>query len=174
MKSLSLVQLFTTPRTAAYQALPRMGFSRQEYWSGVPLPWTFNCCLFRPSRIDWTWIRHHAECQGMRGRRKEVWGKSKILKAESTKLSPLSGCATTGRTLSNWVFQVLVVPVPYTVKKQSMEVGRKGETEGRVEGDSEEGREKRNRSNNIYNSSLLLVSVYFVRYSSVLYRHYII
>ena len=27
-----------TPRTAACQALPSMGFSRQEYWSGVPLP----------------------------------------------------------------------------------------------------------------------------------------
>ena len=38
MKSLSCVQLFTTPWTAAYQAPPSMGFSRQEYWSGVPLP----------------------------------------------------------------------------------------------------------------------------------------
>ena len=38
MKSLSHVQLFATPWTAAYQAPPPMGFSRQEYWSGVPLP----------------------------------------------------------------------------------------------------------------------------------------
>ena len=38
MKSLSCVQLFVAPRTAAYQAPPSMGFSRQEYWSGVPLP----------------------------------------------------------------------------------------------------------------------------------------
>ena len=37
-KLLSRVQLFTTPWTAAYQAPPSMGFSRQEYWSGVPLP----------------------------------------------------------------------------------------------------------------------------------------
>ena len=37
-KSLSRVGLFMTPWTAAYQALPSMGFSRQEYWSGVPLP----------------------------------------------------------------------------------------------------------------------------------------
>ena len=36
-KSLSRVQLFATPWTAAYQAPPSMGFSRQEYWSGVPL-----------------------------------------------------------------------------------------------------------------------------------------
>ena len=34
----SRVRLFATPWTAAYQAPPSMGFSRQEYWSGVPLP----------------------------------------------------------------------------------------------------------------------------------------
>ena len=37
VKSLSRVRLFETPWTAAYQAPPSMGFSRQEYWSGVPL-----------------------------------------------------------------------------------------------------------------------------------------
>ena len=37
-KSLSRAWLLVTPRTAAYQAPPSMGFSRQEYWSGVPLP----------------------------------------------------------------------------------------------------------------------------------------
>ena len=36
--SLSHVQLFGTPWTVAYQTSPSMGFSRQEYWSGVPLP----------------------------------------------------------------------------------------------------------------------------------------
>ena len=36
VKSLSCVQLFVTPWTVAYQALPSMGFSRQEYWSGLP------------------------------------------------------------------------------------------------------------------------------------------
>ena len=38
VKSLSRVRLLVTPWTAAYQALPSMGFSRQEYWSGVPSP----------------------------------------------------------------------------------------------------------------------------------------
>ena len=38
VKSLSHVRLFSTPWSAAYQAPPPMGFSRQEYWSGVPLP----------------------------------------------------------------------------------------------------------------------------------------
>ena len=37
-KSLSRVRLPATPWTAAHQAPPSMGFSRQEYWSGVPLP----------------------------------------------------------------------------------------------------------------------------------------
>ena len=38
VKSLSRVRILATPWTAAYQAPPSMGFSRQEYWSGVPLP----------------------------------------------------------------------------------------------------------------------------------------
>ena len=36
VKSFSRVRLFATPWTVAYQAPPSMGFSRQEYWSGVP------------------------------------------------------------------------------------------------------------------------------------------
>ena len=38
VKSLSRVRLLATPWTAAFQAPLPMGFSRQEYWSGVPLP----------------------------------------------------------------------------------------------------------------------------------------
>ena len=38
VKSLSRVRLLATPWTAAYQAPLSMGFSRQEYWSGLPLP----------------------------------------------------------------------------------------------------------------------------------------
>ena len=38
LKSLSHVRLLATPWTAAHQGPPSMGFSRQEYWSGVPLP----------------------------------------------------------------------------------------------------------------------------------------
>ena len=38
VKSLSRVRLLATPWTAAYQAPLSIGFSRQEYWSGVPLP----------------------------------------------------------------------------------------------------------------------------------------
>ena len=42
VKSLSRVRLSATPWTAAYQALPSMEFSRQEYWSGVPLPFPYK------------------------------------------------------------------------------------------------------------------------------------
>ena len=38
VKLLSRVRLFVTPWTVAYQAPPFMGFSRQEYWSGLPFP----------------------------------------------------------------------------------------------------------------------------------------
>ena len=43
VKSLSHVRLFMTPLTAAHQAPPSMGFPRQEYWSGVPLPSPYFC-----------------------------------------------------------------------------------------------------------------------------------
>ena len=48
VKSLSCVRLLATPWTAAHQAPPSMGFSRQEFWSGLPLPspaiW-LDCCI---------------------------------------------------------------------------------------------------------------------------------
>ena len=50
-KSLSRVRLFVTPWTAAYQAPPSMGLSRQEYWSWVPLPGT----IWRISTLNLVW-----------------------------------------------------------------------------------------------------------------------
>ena len=52
VKSLSRVRLLATPWSAAYQAPLSMGFSRQEYWSGVPLPfpkegWAWENWCFR-------------------------------------------------------------------------------------------------------------------------------
>ena len=52
VKSLSHVWLLETPWTAAYQAPPSMGFSRQEYWSGVPLPSPLLCYYKR--KKSWT------------------------------------------------------------------------------------------------------------------------
>ena len=57
MKSLSRVQLFSTPWTAAYQAPPSIGFSRQEYWSGVPLP---SPCM---RRVRHKWVTEQQEMQ---------------------------------------------------------------------------------------------------------------
>ena len=54
VKLLSRVRPSATPWTAAFQAPPSMGFSRQEYWSGVPLP----SPLLPPNR----WILWYANC----------------------------------------------------------------------------------------------------------------
>ena len=43
VKLLSRVRLFATPWTVAYQVPPSMGFSRQEYWSGLPFPFCISC-----------------------------------------------------------------------------------------------------------------------------------
>ena len=64
-KSLSRVRLFSTPWTTAYQAPLSMGFSRQEYWSGVPLPYP-NQTLWRCITVYLNWslvsptnLEHH-------------------------------------------------------------------------------------------------------------------
>ena len=46
VKSLSCVRLLATPWTVAHQAPPSMGFSRQEYWSGLPLPSPEYCAAW--------------------------------------------------------------------------------------------------------------------------------
>ena len=63
VKLLSPVWLFTTRWTAAYQAPPSMGFSRQEYWSGLPLPsphkaWdAADFFLIKEKTIKFVWIQ---------------------------------------------------------------------------------------------------------------------
>ena len=54
-KSLSSVRPSATPWTAAYQAPPSMGFSRQEYWSGLPLP-SLHFCIVNDKRV--TFFKH--------------------------------------------------------------------------------------------------------------------
>ena len=46
VKSLSCVQLFVTPWTAAYQAPPSLGLSRQENWSALPFPSPFTVYMY--------------------------------------------------------------------------------------------------------------------------------
>ena len=52
MKSLSRVRLFATPWTVAYQAPLSMGFSRQEYWSGLPFPSPYAEYIMRNAGLD--------------------------------------------------------------------------------------------------------------------------
>ena len=61
VKSLSRVRLLATPGTAAHQAPPSLGFSRQEYWSGVSLPspvlyWHFTILNYISSIEHWSVI----------------------------------------------------------------------------------------------------------------------
>ena len=51
VKSLSCVRLLATPWTAAHQAPPSMGFSRQEYWSGMPFRLAQKYLHFRSAEI---------------------------------------------------------------------------------------------------------------------------
>ena len=59
VKSLSRVRLLATTWTAAHQAPPSIGFSRQEYWSGVPLPSPIlmysmiyiHLCIYHPMKL---------------------------------------------------------------------------------------------------------------------------
>ena len=55
VKSFSRVQLLVTPWTAAHQAPPSMGFSRQEYWSGVP--WLGGLKITPVRSIIWCYSR---------------------------------------------------------------------------------------------------------------------
>ena len=63
VKLLSRVRLLATPWTAAYQAPPSMGFSRQKYWSEVPLPsltWQFRRAQREWSTEEKSQVRRHA------------------------------------------------------------------------------------------------------------------
>ena len=53
VKSLSRIRLLATPWTAADHAPPSMGFSRQEYWSGVPLPSPDSLLSYRNSLLSY-------------------------------------------------------------------------------------------------------------------------
>ena len=65
VKSLSRVRLFETPWTAAYQVPPSMGFSRQEYWSGVPLPSPFNSKYFLITVVIFSFTMYYLEVYGL-------------------------------------------------------------------------------------------------------------
>ena len=72
VKSPSHVRLLATPWTAAYQAPPSMGFSRQEYWSGLPLP--SPSLLPRCSEIELP-PADTPECEPWTVRHRSIWMK---------------------------------------------------------------------------------------------------
>ena len=80
VKSLSRVRLLATPWTVAHQAPPSMGFSRQEYWSGLPFP--SPCLRIKSSFL--TCRRQYLNLMGM-GRRAGTRGEAEF-----------GGCGTQG------------------------------------------------------------------------------
>ena len=80
VKSLSHAQLLSNPWSAAYQAPPSMGFSRQEYWSGVPLP---SLNQFLGSLIRSPGFLRRRKGSGVLEKVKGVWGSQR----EKDKLS---------------------------------------------------------------------------------------
>ena len=90
VKSLSRVQLFTTPRTAVYQAPLSMGFSRQEYWRGLPLPST--------STIFWSHVKQQGGTQPLPST--ENWIKDLLKLVQPIKQDPFSP-SNPSRVLNN-------------------------------------------------------------------------
>ena len=96
VKSLSRVRLLATPWTAAYQAPPSMGFSRQEYWGWVPLPSPKPCINPRKKGV----------CSGKRKRLvpgllgdARLWGlarPSRQMRVFGRQISPPSDCDLAG------------------------------------------------------------------------------
>ena len=70
VKSLSRVWLFATPWTSAYQVPPSMGFSRREYWSGLPLPssraiiFTLQMIKVKEKTPEKCWRKQHLTDRG--------------------------------------------------------------------------------------------------------------
>jgi len=115
LKSLSPVRLLATPWTAAWQTPPPMGFSRQEYWSGVQNQWwnlhkiPVNNSAQRPSELDNTSTRReggNAQLHGDRG--SCAWAPSR-----------------THPMYSNWPFLCILYLKKKQNKKQKLVVVRK-------------------------------------------------
>ena len=71
VKSLSRVRLFAVPWTVAHQALLSMGFSRQEYWSGLPFPSPLHLILWLLLQLG---ITCHIEIvEPFKGENRKIW-----------------------------------------------------------------------------------------------------
>ena len=88
VKARSRVRLLATPWTAARQAPPSMGFSRQEYWSGVPLPSPCSSLEKCKSKLQCSITSHQSE-----------WPHKK---KKSTDTKCWRGCGEKGTLLRYW------------------------------------------------------------------------
>ena len=93
-KSISHVQLIATPRTVEYQAPPSMGFSRQEYWSGMPLPSPRGTAVL-PNHRTGSWMRDQAR-----------WASS-VEKPWEVLWRRRSGIQST-----SWIFSIIAKEIP--------------------------------------------------------------
>ena len=103
VKSLSLVQLLATPWTVAHQAPPSMGFSRQECWSGVPLPSPNQTANF--DNVKPQLLLHQPK------RRNNVWKLTKFSKRNKStvyKLENISSRVNSNNLLSRHVITILL------------------------------------------------------------------
>ena len=124
-KSLSCVRLFVTTWTAAHQAPPSMGFSRQEYWSGVPSPSpevSLTCTLHE--RTD-TFGSTHDGVMWELDVRVQMW-----------ELDHKEDCAP-----ENWCFQIVVLEktrrllrVPWTARRSTQSILKEINPEFSLEG----------------------------------------
>ena len=101
ISSFSHVQFFATPWTIARQAPLSMGFSRQEYWSGLPFP--------RPR--DLTWVG------------KPCWPPLLLPLRWGESLGRGRCCGATHWWLSSWETQGLKPPLPPSIRKKSKKQG---------------------------------------------------
>ena len=97
VKPLSHVRLLATPWTAAYQAPLSMGFSRQEYWNGVPLP------------SPYVWLDERKNKQAYRWQNLYLWS--------CTKKSPLNAYYTRltckiSQSFIHWIITALKTSAP--------------------------------------------------------------
>ena len=76
LSHISRIRLCATPQTAAHQAPPPLGFSRQEHWSGLPFPWKWKVKVKSLSRV-WPsatpWIAAFKAPPSMGFSRQEYW-----------------------------------------------------------------------------------------------------
>ena len=92
VKSLSPVQLFASPWTAAYQAPLSMWFSRQEYWSGLPFPSPADLPHpgIKPRLLHWRQILYCLSHQGSPKNKQQVVMKGKFTQSCPTLCDPYS------------------------------------------------------------------------------------